>query len=77
MTDKPILGISSCLLGKNARYDGGHALDRYLADTLGRHVSWVPISPSAWRDEHDGGPRSCNAKSWAALSSSPARPAPG
>ena len=45
MTDKPILGISSCLLGRNVRYDGGHKLDRYLADTLGRHVSWVPICP--------------------------------
>jgi uncharacterized protein YbgA (DUF1722 family)/uncharacterized protein YbbK (DUF523 family) len=43
--DKPRLGISSCLLGNNVRYDGGHKLDRYLADTLGEHVRWVPVCP--------------------------------
>jgi len=45
MTDKPSLGISSCLLGNNVRYDGGHKRDRYLADTLGGHVRWVPVCP--------------------------------
>ncbi len=45
MTDKPSLGISSCLLGNNVRYDGGHKLDRYLFDVLGRHVHWVPVCP--------------------------------
>lgn len=39
------LGISSCLLGKRVRYDGGHKLDRYLAETLGKYVEWVPICP--------------------------------
>jgi uncharacterized protein YbgA (DUF1722 family)/uncharacterized protein YbbK (DUF523 family) len=39
------LGISSCLLGNPVRYDGGHKLDRYLRDTLGRFVSWVPVCP--------------------------------
>jgi uncharacterized protein YbgA (DUF1722 family)/uncharacterized protein YbbK (DUF523 family) len=43
--DKIILGISSCLLGNNVRYDGGHALDRYLTDTLGRFVTYVPVCP--------------------------------
>jgi len=28
------IGISSCLLGENVRYDGGHKLDRFLRDTL-------------------------------------------
>jgi uncharacterized protein YbgA (DUF1722 family)/uncharacterized protein YbbK (DUF523 family) len=41
----PLLGISSCLLGKPVRYDGGHKLDHYLADTLGRHVRWLPVCP--------------------------------
>jgi uncharacterized protein YbbK (DUF523 family) len=45
VTDKPSLGISSCLLGSNVRYDGGHKLDRYLSDVLGRHVHWVPVCP--------------------------------
>jgi uncharacterized protein YbbK (DUF523 family) len=45
MADKPSLGVSSCLLGNNVRYDGGHKLDRYLVDTLGRHVRWVPVCP--------------------------------
>ena len=39
------LGISSCLLGENVRYNGGHKLDRYLHDTLGRFVEWVPVCP--------------------------------
>jgi uncharacterized protein YbbK (DUF523 family) len=32
------LGISTCLLGEPVRYDGGHKLDHFLADTLGRYV---------------------------------------
>jgi len=32
------LGISTCLLGERVRYDGGHKLDHFLADTLGRYV---------------------------------------
>ena len=39
------LGISTCLLGERVRYDGGHKLDHFLADTLGRHVEWVPVCP--------------------------------
>ena len=39
------LGISSCLLGENVRYDGGHKLDHYLRDTLGQFVKWVPVCP--------------------------------
>jgi len=41
------LGISSCLLGNNVRYDGGHKFDRYLCNTLGQFVEWVPICPEA------------------------------
>ncbi len=39
------LGISSCLLGEPVRYDGQHKLDRYLRDTLGGYVEWVPVCP--------------------------------
>ena len=39
------VGISACLLGEPVRYDGGHKLDRYLRDTLGAFVEWVPVCP--------------------------------
>ncbi|MHB0914335.1 MAG: YbgA family protein [Thermoleophilia bacterium] len=45
MVEKIKLGISSCLLGEKVRYDGGHKLDHYLADSLGRFVDWVPVCP--------------------------------
>ncbi|OGV70815.1 MAG: hypothetical protein A3K19_26865 [Lentisphaerae bacterium RIFOXYB12_FULL_65_16] len=41
------LGISACLLGENVRYDGGHKLDRYLRDTLGQFVDYVPVCPES------------------------------
>jgi uncharacterized protein YbgA (DUF1722 family)/uncharacterized protein YbbK (DUF523 family) len=39
------LGISACLLGENVRWNGGHKRDRYLTDTLGQYVEWVPVCP--------------------------------
>ncbi len=45
MADKIKLGISTCLLGEKVRYDGGHKLDRYLANVVGPFVEWVPICP--------------------------------
>lgn len=39
------LGISSCLLGEKVRFDGGHKLDRYLANTLVKYVEFVPVCP--------------------------------
>lgn len=45
MMQKPLIGISKCLLGENVRYDGGHQLDRFLRDTLGRYVDFVPVCP--------------------------------
>lgn len=39
------LGISTCLLGEKVRYDGGHKLDKYLKDVLGKYVEWVPVCP--------------------------------
>jgi uncharacterized protein YbgA (DUF1722 family)/uncharacterized protein YbbK (DUF523 family) len=45
MEEKIRLGISECLLGHEVRYDGGHKWDRYLTDTLGRYVEYVPVCP--------------------------------
>jgi uncharacterized protein YbgA (DUF1722 family)/uncharacterized protein YbbK (DUF523 family) len=39
------IGISSCLLGAEVRYDGGHKRSGFLTDVLGRHVEWVPVCP--------------------------------
>jgi uncharacterized protein YbgA (DUF1722 family)/uncharacterized protein YbbK (DUF523 family) len=39
------LGISKCLLGDPVRYDGGHKLDRFLTETLGQYVDYVPVCP--------------------------------
>ena len=39
------LGVSTCLMGENVRYDGGHKRDRYLINTLGQFVDWVPVCP--------------------------------
>jgi uncharacterized protein YbgA (DUF1722 family)/uncharacterized protein YbbK (DUF523 family) len=43
--EKIRLGISSCLLGAKVRYDGGHKLDTFLRDILGRYVEFVPVCP--------------------------------
>ncbi len=51
MTDKPKrderigVGISSCLLGQQVRWDGGHKRDRYLTDILGEYFRFVPVCP--------------------------------
>ncbi|MGO8990016.1 MAG: YbgA family protein [bacterium] len=45
MMEKIKLGISACLLGENVRYDGGHKLDRFLTETLGQYVEYVPVCP--------------------------------
>lgn len=45
MKKKIRLGISSCLLGRKVRFDGGHKLDRLITDTLGQYVEYVPVCP--------------------------------
>lgn len=45
MEERIKLGISTCLLGENVRYDGGHKLDRFLTETLGQYVKYVPVCP--------------------------------
>jgi len=45
-TDEKIrLGVSTCLLGEPVRYNGGHKLDRWLRDVLGKYVEFVPVCP--------------------------------
>ncbi|MFY9820163.1 MAG: DUF523 domain-containing protein [Thermoanaerobaculia bacterium] len=39
------IGISSCLLGQEVRYNGGHKRDDFLTDVLGPFVEWVPVCP--------------------------------
>ena len=43
--EKIKLGISTCLLGEPVRFDGGHKGDRFLTDTLGQYVEYVPVCP--------------------------------
>src|ERR1700726_469076 len=45
MTDRPRIGVSSCLLGEEVRFNGGHKRYRFLTDELGPHVDWVPYCP--------------------------------
>jgi len=45
MTDRPRVGVSSCLLGEEVRFNGGHKRYRFLTDDLGPHVDWVPFCP--------------------------------
>lgn len=39
------LGISACLLGEKVRYDGGHKLDTFIKDALGKYAEYVPVCP--------------------------------
>ena len=39
------IGISSCLLGNEVRFDGQHKHDRFITDTLGNWCEFVPVCP--------------------------------
>ncbi len=45
--DKPDirLGISSCLLGEEVRYNGGHSRDEFMLRNLGQFVRWISVCP--------------------------------
>jgi uncharacterized protein YbgA (DUF1722 family)/uncharacterized protein YbbK (DUF523 family) len=45
MRGRPRVGVSSCLLGDEVRFNGGHKRYRFLTDELGPHVDWVPYCP--------------------------------
>ena len=42
---QPRVGVSSCLLGEEVRFNGGHKRYRFLTDSLDRYVDWVPYCP--------------------------------
>jgi uncharacterized protein YbgA (DUF1722 family)/uncharacterized protein YbbK (DUF523 family) len=39
------IGISSCLLGDEVRFDGGHKRDVFLTQVLAPYVEWVRVCP--------------------------------
>jgi uncharacterized protein YbgA (DUF1722 family)/uncharacterized protein YbbK (DUF523 family) len=39
------IGISSCLLGEQVRFDKGHKRDAFIVETLGRFFTWTPVCP--------------------------------
>ena len=39
------LGISSCLLGNNVRFNKGHKLSRFCRDSLGEFADFTPLCP--------------------------------
>lgn len=39
------IAISACILGQEVRYDGGHKHSRFLTDTFGPYVEYVPLCP--------------------------------
>jgi uncharacterized protein YbgA (DUF1722 family)/uncharacterized protein YbbK (DUF523 family) len=45
--EKVRLGVSACLLGQQVRFDGGHQWDRFITDTLGIYMEFVPVCPEA------------------------------
>jgi uncharacterized protein YbgA (DUF1722 family)/uncharacterized protein YbbK (DUF523 family) len=45
MEVRPRVGVSSCLLGEEVRFNGGHKRHRFLTDELGPYVDWVPYCP--------------------------------
>ncbi len=45
MDGKFRIGISSCLLGNEVRWNSGHKHDKYLTRTLGKFVEYVPVCP--------------------------------
>ena len=45
MKEKIKIGISSCLLGEEVRWDGDHKHDQYVRDVLGSYFDYVSICP--------------------------------
>lgn len=39
------IGVSSCLLGMEVRFDGGHKRSDFVAESLARFVEFVPVCP--------------------------------
>lgn len=39
------IAVSGCLLGEEVRYSGGHSLDRFVTQSLGKYVQFVSFCP--------------------------------
>ena len=44
-SSRPRVGVSSCLLGHQVRFDGGHKRQAFLLDDLAGFVDLVPVCP--------------------------------
>ena len=47
LLEKIRVGVSSCLLGQEVRFDGGHKRDNYLTGTLSGYFDFIPFCPEA------------------------------
>ncbi len=45
MSDSIKIGVSACALGEKVRYDGSHARNPFLTETLARYVEFIPLCP--------------------------------
>lgn len=45
MSSQPVIGVSSCLLGNEVRFDGGHKRHRFVTDVLAEHMLLKPVCP--------------------------------
>jgi uncharacterized protein YbgA (DUF1722 family)/uncharacterized protein YbbK (DUF523 family) len=43
--DRIRIGISACLLGQQVRFNGGDCRDRFIIETLGKYMDFVPVCP--------------------------------
>ena len=41
------IGVSSCLVGENVRYDGGNRLNSFVSDTLGHRFELISVCPES------------------------------
>jgi len=44
-SERPVVAISSCLLGEKVRYDGKHKQDPGIAQYFAARVDWKPVCP--------------------------------
>lgn len=44
---KILIGTSSCLLGENVRFDGGHKKDKFITGALAEYVDFYKVCPEA------------------------------
>lgn len=43
--EKLLVGVSSCLMGQEVRFNGGHKKDQYIVQTLGEYFDFQPFCP--------------------------------